>query len=595
MAKKDDRTFILIESYDPFDAQIVSQDTFLWYLANEMNLSKPRPEKFGVEMKSTRGTKDLDPLAGLRLDNKPLETFIEMADIKKTKFSSAVSVGSGVKMFIGVKINRKPKIAENPVMVANRILGKMGDKKKPETFISELTQKVPFEPKKSEKNLKSPKQAISIVEKLTGNELKKNILDYLNWKVKSYETKIIPMERTKMNLKVMVDEALQNNIPEEDIKDMFPEYNKFLSSFIRLRALIKQVKVHVDYFDQIPPEDVKQNFIDAFILLDQIEGNEMLVKNITTLILSFKNGSDVFRGNHLNFLLLGSAGTGKTVIANFIAKAFTMIGILAKGNVISTTKDNFIAGYVGQTASKTLGVMISSLENVLFIDEAYEVSGCVSEKSEGFEKEAITEMIAFLTNFTGICITIAAGYEQKMQECFLAVNEGMPRRFPYQFVLKNYTSEELFKILYASIPDIPDDMAKYIYHVLKVANELPKFGLDVNDGKNKVETLFRFQSGDIKNVAAFLTQLLSQLDSKEDIENLSQSEMKDIVEGAFEMFINNKSEVKKYRHKSGSNFYIDDIFYTVENMNQPKRGIIVIDDEEPEEEQLIRQFESANI
>ena len=174
----------------------------------------------------------------------------------------------------------------------------------------------------------------------------------------------------------------------------------------------------------------------------------------------------------------------------------------------------------------------------------------------------------------------------------------MPRRFPYQFVLKNYTSEELFKILYASIPDIPDDMAKHIYYIIKVANELPKHEINVNDGKNKVSTLFRFQSGDIKNVAAFLTQLLARLDSEQDIKNLTKDDMKEIVEAAFEMFINNKSEVKKYKHSTGAKFTIDDVFEIVDELmsNKPRRGPVQVEsDSEEELENLLGRMESVKI
>ena len=55
-------------------------------------------------------------------------------------------------------------------------------------------------------------------------------------------------------------------------------------------------------------------------------------------------------------------------------------------------------------------------------------------------------MVEFMTRYQGLYCIIVAGYEQQMTRYFLPSNEGMGRRFPYKFVLRNASPEDLLVV-----------------------------------------------------------------------------------------------------------------------------------------------------
>ena len=161
----------------------------------------------------------------------------------------------------------------------------------------------------------------------------------------------------------------------------------------------------------------------------------------------------------LNTSIVGPAGSGKTTMARKIAKWYAVLGILTydafyedpkyKLSISEVSRPNLIGEYVGQTAPKTLGVLAKSLEKTLFIDEAYSVSGCSFDpdgkvQSDSFGEEFIATLLLFMNDHKGYSSIIVAGYENQMENCFFARNEGLPRRFPNKITLPFYATDELF-------------------------------------------------------------------------------------------------------------------------------------------------------
>jgi len=172
-------------------------------------------------------------------------------------------------------------------------------------------------------------------------------------------------------------------------------------------------------------------------------------------IISFAHNYTTFTNGYKNIALTGKAGIGKTTAAKILAAVYKNIGVLVYGDLISTGPDHFIAGYIGQTAIKTNGVLSSSLENVLLIDEAYSLTNCdVNEgtliKSGGasYTNEAMTQIVNFLSNHRGQTIVIVAGYDNAIKGCFFKSNEGLPRRFPIKIELPDYSVSDLSQIFY---------------------------------------------------------------------------------------------------------------------------------------------------
>ena len=145
---------------------------------------------------------------------------------------------------------------------------------------------------------------------------------------------------------------------------------------------------------------------------------------------------------NLNLLLKGNPGTGKTTIANLIGEVYKECGLLPGGRTFKVDRSDLVAGYVGQTAEKTRRCIEKAMGNVLFIDEAYALTDAGSPQD--FGAEAVTTLVAAMTDHMGEFAVIAAGYPDRMEQ-FLRSNPGLNGRFR-EFTIEDYTPAELAQI-----------------------------------------------------------------------------------------------------------------------------------------------------
>jgi SpoVK/Ycf46/Vps4 family AAA+-type ATPase len=143
-------------------------------------------------------------------------------------------------------------------------------------------------------------------------------------------------------------------------------------------------------------------------------------------------------------VIYGSPGTGKTEIAKIIGKMYSKLGILKNNVFKKVTRNDLIAGYLGQTAIKTKKVIDECLGGVLFIDEAYSLAN--SENSDSYSKECIDIICEALSDHKNDLMVIIAGYENELDETFFRVNQGLGSRFIWRFTMDPYDSKELMNI-----------------------------------------------------------------------------------------------------------------------------------------------------
>jgi SpoVK/Ycf46/Vps4 family AAA+-type ATPase len=145
--------------------------------------------------------------------------------------------------------------------------------------------------------------------------------------------------------------------------------------------------------------------------------------------------------NHLVFC--GNPGTGKTSVAKLVGKMYQQLGLLRKGHCVEVSRADLVAGYVGQTAIKTMDRIREALDGVLFIDEAYSL---VSNTKNDFGSEALSTLMKAMEDYRGRLVVIVAGYPDEMQE-FLSSNPGLRSRFKPPILFPDFDADELLEII----------------------------------------------------------------------------------------------------------------------------------------------------
>lgn len=235
---------------------------------------------------------------------------------------------------------------------------------------------------------------------------------------------------------------------------VIPKFTTLNSSVDSLDKLIKIAEDWLCYkiinsikLDEITDDNLKYERL-SWVILDLIElnnliGLESLKKSVINQIIFFIQGLQ--SGELMHTVLYGEQGCGKTTVAKILATMYSKLGILSKGTFRVAQREDFIAGYLGQTATKTKKLLTSCLGGVLFIDEAYSL-GPSKKDTDSFSKEAIDTLNQFLSENYEDFICIIAGYEKNLRENFFDKNPGLDRRFPWKFTMNKYSGPELFRI-----------------------------------------------------------------------------------------------------------------------------------------------------
>jgi hypothetical protein len=212
----------------------------------------------------------------------------------------------------------------------------------------------------------------------------------------------------------------------------------------------------------ITPNYVKKNlyeFMNQCRLLDSVPSWRA---KISTLIVGYltsyvsdpndtsKHINVIPSYDYFNLVLQGTPGVGKSYSSAIIGKALKWCGFLTVGKMKEIKKPDIVGSYTGQTAPKVYNELTQGLGNVVFIDEAYSIAGAKDETKGTFNEfgqEALDAITDYTSEHIGLLAFIVAGYEYEMQNQFLNVNIGLPRRFPTVLTLRRYDMKSFWKIL----------------------------------------------------------------------------------------------------------------------------------------------------
>ncbi|HAQ07972.1 MAG TPA: stage V sporulation protein K [Bacillus bacterium] len=208
--------------------------------------------------------------------------------------------------------------------------------------------------------------------------------------------------------------------------------------------------------------------------LNSLVGLETVKAEVTTLI-SFVRMQQLRKEKglpgvpvQLHSVFTGNPGTGKTTVAKIYAELLKECGMLKRGHLIVTSRADFVAAYVGQTAMKTKKKIREALGGVLFIDEAYSLLG---QTTGDFGKEVIDTLVDEMTRHNENLAIILAGYPDEMN-LLLESNPGLRSRFKKFFHFPDYSADELLII-------IRDYAENYQYKLSEEANAFLKEELEI--------------------------------------------------------------------------------------------------------------------
>lgn len=202
------------------------------------------------------------------------------------------------------------------------------------------------------------------------------------------------------------------------------------------------IKIDVSDFNDVAPlaHDAKDSAYYPKSASEQLK--ELIglsdVKKVISKRIDFMRAQKIQRdrGKSTSFVpahmaFLGNPGTGKTEVANLLARILVEKNLLSVGKVIQVPAVSLIS-----LPSAIPSLFDNARGSIIFIDEAYTLLSSPA---------AISSMVESMDRYKNEVVVIMAGYSEEMNELFYS-NPGLVSRIRSQIYFPDYSDDELVQI-----------------------------------------------------------------------------------------------------------------------------------------------------
>lgn len=245
------------------------------------------------------------------------------------------------------------------------------------------------------------------------------------------------------------EHLVENVVNERELKII----DVAVSNLSDLIVLIDQNPYDVEYRYNIDLRSlhlIKKEISDIDSMIGMEELKDAVFGQLLYFLQRLHISNDNKNHDFKHTIICGPPGTGKTEVAKMIGSMYSKLGLLKNNVFRKVTRDDLIAGYLGQTALKVKKLIDEC--GCIFIDEVYSLSNGNSNV-DSFSKECIDTLCEALSDHKNDLMVIVAGYEREMKDNFFGINPGLRSRFIWNFKIDNYNAENLFFIFKKKIND----------------------------------------------------------------------------------------------------------------------------------------------
>ena len=320
-------------------------------------------------------------------------------------------------------------------------------------------------------------------------------------------------------------ELAKRTMKNEKFKDLSKEELSLITKY----DLAKQFEIENTTVIDIPIDE--RLLEESLNELNQLIGLTFVKQEIFEVIKLVKYYRKIRKDFRKDFSLhkvfTGNPGTGKTTMARILVKIYKALGILERGHLVEVDRSELVAGYTGQTATKTDAIINSAMGGMLFIDEAYSLI----IHGDAFGEEAIETLLKRMEDDRGKFTVIAAGYTNQMKQ-FLDSNPGLNSRFDRIWNFQDYTVQELLGIaeLMFSKEDLKMNEEAEAIFIDKLAEMKATERTNFGNARSVRRIIDEVKKNQLLRMAENESETISQKEIKTieaiDFENLSQSKIK---------------------------------------------------------------------